>query len=89
MLEKLIEILISRINATKELPVVKSDTIDISSGSGWIVLRETAGTIVVIPEGNSDSQTVTWTLAINEIIPVKVRRVLVTGSDAISVNVIK
>lgn len=89
MIEKLLMALIGRINGTTEVPVVKSNTVDIPGMSGWIVLRATAGVVTVIPEGNGDSQTVTWTLAVNEITPVKVRRVMVTGTDAIVVNVIK
>lgn len=50
------------------------------------VRAESAGTIAVIPAGNDNANTVTFTLAAGEFVPCRVKRVLATGTTAASIT---
>jgi hypothetical protein len=57
---------------------VLSDTVDLANSG--CVRADAAGTVVFIPEQNADAETVTMTLAAGEVIPIRVRRILATGT---------
>lgn len=59
--------------------VTPSDTVDLPDGPG-IVVPDADGTLVVLPAGNADGQTVTYTLTAGEPARCLVRRVMATGT---------
>lgn len=66
----------------------KSDTVDDPAGQGWIMVTEDA-TVVALPAANPEGSTVTLSLLANQVIPVRFRRVYSTGTDAVTVYIIK
>lgn len=60
-----------------------SDTVDLVNSG--VPRANVAGTLVCVPEGNADAETVTFTLAAGEVVPIRVRRCLSTGSSGVTV----
>lgn len=72
----------------KMIAATKSDTVDDPAGEGWIMTTVDA-TVVALPAANPEGSTVTLSLLANQIIPVRFRRVYSTGTDAVTVYLIK
>ena len=66
----------------------KSDTVDDPNGEGWIMVA-TDATVVALPAENPDGDTITLSLLANQILPIRFRRVYSTGTDAVTVYIIK
>lgn len=65
--------------------VTPSDTVDMPQPG--FVRADAAGAVTFIPQGNADNETITQNLVAGEIIKCMVRRVLDTGTDAITLHV--
>lgn len=65
--------------------VTPSDSTDLPNRG--TVRADTAGAVTVICSGNADGETVTLNLAAGEFVPCIVRRVLDTGTDAITIHI--
>lgn len=70
------------------IAAAKSDTVDDPHGEGWVMTLVDA-TVVVLPAENLEGQTVPLPLKALQTVPVKIRRVLNTGTDAVTVYLIK
>lgn len=66
--------------------VTPSDTVDLPNPG--IVRANAAGDVRVIPYGEGGATAVTFSLAAGEAVPCLVRRVLDTGTDAITLHVL-
>jgi len=66
----------------------KSDTVDDPAGEGWIMTLVNA-TVVALPAANPEGSTVTLALTAYQVLPVRFKRVYSTGTDAVSVYLIK
>jgi len=78
----------SGLTGRRMIAATQSDTIDDPAGEGWVITLVDA-TVVVLPAENLEGQTVTLPLKALQTIPVRVRRVLDTGTDAVTVYLIK
>ena len=65
----------------------KSDTVDDPAGEGWIMTLVDA-TVVALPSGNSEGDTITLPLLALQVLPIKFRRVYSTGTDAVTVYIL-
>jgi len=68
--------------------VTKSDTVNDPAGEGWIVVLTTAGTVRCLPAANPEGSTIDLELDVNQVLPLRVRRVYNTGTDAVGVYLI-
>lgn len=76
------------LNGRTMIVAVKSDTVDDPAGEGWIMVTQNA-TVKALPAGNPGANPVTLSLLANQIIPVKFRRVYESGTDPVTVYIIK
>lgn len=60
---------------------ITPDDDDDLPGSPLAIRADTGGTVVVLPLENADEETITLVLADGEIPPIRIRRVLATGTD--------
>ncbi len=73
--------------ARRSTVATKSDTVNDPAGEGWIMVLEDA-TIVALPSGNA-SDTLTLPLKALQILPIRFKRVLDTGTDAVDVYILR
>lgn len=66
--------------------VTPSDSADLPDGPG-MVRANAAGAVTVVCRGNATAETITLALVAGETVPCVVRRVLDTGTDAITLHV--
>lgn len=66
----------------------KSDTVNDPAGEGWVVVLTTAGTVRCLPAGNPEGSTIDLALEVNQVLPIRVKRVYNTGTDAVGVYLI-
>lgn len=66
----------------------QSDTVDDPAGEGWIMTL-VDGTVTALPAGNPEGKTIALPLTALQVVPIRFKRVLDTGTDAIDVYLIK
>lgn len=74
--------------ARRVILATQSDTVDDPAGEGWIMTL-VDGTVTVLPAGNPEGATIALPLVALQVLPIRVRRVLDTGTDAIDVYILK
>lgn len=74
--------------ARKVVLATKSDTTDDPAGEGW-VMTLVDGTVTVLPSANPNGSTVALPLKALQVLPIRVRRVLNLGTDAINVYILQ
>jgi len=74
--------------ARRVILATQSDTVDDPAGEGWIMTL-VDGTVTVLPAANPEGKTVALPLIALQILPIRVRRVLDSGTDAIDVYILK
>ena len=68
--------------------VTKSDTVDDPAGEGWLVVLTTAGVVRCLPAANPEGSTIDITLDVNQVLPIRVKRVYNTATAAVGVYLI-
>lgn len=66
----------------------KSDTVDDPLGEGWVIVLVDA-TVKVLPTKNPDDEPITLTLKAMQVLPLRIRRVYLTGTDDVTVYIMK
>jgi len=68
--------------------VTKSDTVNDPAGEGWIVVLTTAGIVRCLPAANPEGAYIDLTLDINQVLPIRVKRVYNSTTTAVGVYLI-
>lgn len=71
--------------ATRVTAITPDDSADLDE-IVRAIRADAGGAITIVPVGNGDAETVTLSVAAGEIVPIRTRRVLATGTDGITLH---